>query len=94
MTFGVWADRHHHGHRRGARNPHVLGPRFRGHDGAPCADLYAAAQPVHLGGGLVAACAAVAAYALPMKLNIVVAIAAAVAFGVLADRARPDRAKL
>ena len=41
---------------------------------------------------LVAACAAVAAYALPMKLNIVVAIAAAVAFGVLADRARPDRA--
>jgi hypothetical protein len=41
---------------------------------------------------LVAACAAVAAYALPMKLNIVAAIAAAVAFGVLADHARPDRA--
>jgi predicted branched-subunit amino acid permease len=42
---------------------------------------------------VVAACAAVAAYALPMKLNIVVAIAAAVAFGVLAERASPDRAK-
>jgi predicted branched-subunit amino acid permease len=42
----------------------------------------------------VAACAAVAAYALPMKLNIVVAIAAAVAFGVLANRARPDRAEV
>jgi predicted branched-subunit amino acid permease len=38
---------------------------------------------------VVAACAAVAAYALPMKLNIVVAIAAAVAFGALADRSRP-----
>ncbi|HEX2545721.1 MAG TPA: AzlC family ABC transporter permease [Ramlibacter sp.] len=35
---------------------------------------------------LVAACAAVAAYALPLKLNIIVAIAAAVAVGVLADR--------
>jgi predicted branched-subunit amino acid permease len=43
---------------------------------------------------VVAACAAVAAYALPMKLNIVVAIAAAVAFGVLANRARPDGAKV
>ena len=35
--------------------------------------------------GLVAGCAAVAAYALPYKLNIVVAIAAAVAMGVLID---------
>lgn len=42
---------------------------------------------------IVAACAAVAAYALPLKLNIVVAIAAAVAFGVLADHARGARAK-
>lgn len=36
---------------------------------------------------VVASCAAVAAYALPLKLNIVVAIAAAVAVGALADRA-------
>ncbi len=35
--------------------------------------------------GLVAGCAAVAAYALPLKLNIVVAIAAAVAIGLLMD---------
>jgi hypothetical protein len=35
---------------------------------------------------VVAGCAAVAAYALPLKLNILVAIAAAVALGVLADR--------
>jgi len=40
---------------------------------------------------VVAACAAVAAYALPLKLNILVAIAAAVAFGVLADHARAAR---
>jgi predicted branched-subunit amino acid permease len=41
---------------------------------------------------VVAGCAAVAAYALPLKLNIVVAIAAAVAIGVLADRAPALRA--
>ena len=39
--------------------------------------------------GGVAACAAVAAFALPFKLNIVVAIAAAVAMGLVIDRARP-----
>lgn len=38
--------------------------------------------------GLVAGCAAVAAYALPLRLNIVVAIAAALAIGVLIDHAR------
>jgi predicted branched-subunit amino acid permease len=39
--------------------------------------------------GLVAGCAAVAAYALPFKLNIVVAIAAAVAIGLLIDHHAP-----
>ena len=39
--------------------------------------------------GGVAACAAVAAFALPYKLNIVVAIAAAVAMGLLIDHTRP-----
>ncbi|HEX7891928.1 MAG TPA: AzlC family ABC transporter permease [Ramlibacter sp.] len=38
----------------------------------------------------VAACAAVAAYALPLRLNIVVAISAAVAVGVLLQHVRPD----
>jgi predicted branched-subunit amino acid permease len=37
----------------------------------------------------VAACAAVAAYALPLRLNILVAIAAAVAIGLLIDSAGP-----
>jgi predicted branched-subunit amino acid permease len=39
--------------------------------------------------GAVAGCAAVAAYALPLKLNIVVAIAAAVAMGLLIDHSTP-----
>ncbi len=39
--------------------------------------------------GLVAGCAAVAAYALPLRLNIVVAIAAAVAIGLLMDHSAP-----
>ncbi len=39
--------------------------------------------------GGVAACAAVAAFALPYKLNIVVAIATAVAMGLLIDHTRP-----
>jgi predicted branched-subunit amino acid permease len=42
--------------------------------------------------GLVAAAAAVAAYALPFKLNIVVAIAAAVAMGLLIDHTTPPAA--
>jgi len=41
---------------------------------------------------VLAGTAAVAAYALPLKLNIVVAIAAAVAIGLLLERARPDLA--
>jgi predicted branched-subunit amino acid permease len=48
-------------------------------------------QPITWVAAVVAACAAVAAYALPLKLNIIVAIAAAVAVGVLADRALPGR---
>ena len=39
----------------------------------------------------VAGCAAVAAYSLPLKLNIVVAIAAAVAMGLLIDHSTPRR---
>ena len=43
--------------------------------------------------GSVAACAAVAAFALPFKLNIVVAIAAAVAMGLLIDHSTPRPAQ-
>ena len=38
----------------------------------------------------VAACAAVAAFGLPLKLNIVAAIASSVAIGLLLDRTFPD----
>jgi predicted branched-subunit amino acid permease len=41
----------------------------------------------------VAACAAVAAYALPLKLNILVAIVSAVAIGLLIDHTTPRRAE-
>jgi predicted branched-subunit amino acid permease len=42
---------------------------------------------------LVAGCAAIAAYGLPLRLNIVVAIAAAVTVGILAQHARPEPAR-
>lgn len=42
----------------------------------------------------VAGCAAVAAYALPLKLNLVVAIAAALAVGLVIDHMAPTRAKV
>jgi len=43
--------------------------------------------------GAVAGCAAVAAYALPLRLNILVAIAAAVAMGLLMERWLPEKAQ-
>ena len=54
--------------------------------GLACALLNDRATAVAAG---VAGCAAVAAYALPLKLNIVVAIAAAVAIGLLMDHSVP-----
>ena len=42
---------------------------------------------------LVAGCAAVAAYGLPMRMNIVVAISAAVTIGVVAHHMRPAARK-
>lgn len=55
-----------------------------------CAQLR---SPATWGAAIVAACAAVAAFALPLRLNILIAIAAAVAFGVMADHARSARAR-
>lgn len=43
---------------------------------------------------VLASCAAVAAYALPLKLNMLVAIAAAVAMGMIIDHSRPVRERL
>jgi predicted branched-subunit amino acid permease len=44
-------------------------------------------SPVTWAAAVLAGCAAVAAYALPLKMNILIAIAAAVALGALAERA-------
>jgi hypothetical protein len=49
-------------------------------------------RPTWIAAG-VAGSAAVAAYALPLKLNILVAIAAAVAMGLLMDRTTPRAAR-
>jgi predicted branched-subunit amino acid permease len=43
---------------------------------------------------LLAGCAAVVAYALPLKMNMLVAIAAAVAMGMIIDHSRPMRERL
>ena len=43
---------------------------------------------------VISGCAAVVAYALPLKLNIVVAIAAAVAVGLVMERSEPRRARV
>lgn len=51
-----------------------------------CTQLRSASTSV---AAVVAACAAVAAYGLPLRLNIVVAISAAVAVGAMARHARP-----
>jgi hypothetical protein len=61
----------------GDRVPGQLGPRLCRHDGAARPDVHDADRPGHLD-GLRWPAAAVAAYALPLKLNIVVAIVAAV----------------
>ena len=50
-----------------------------------------ATTPLLIVAGGVAGTVAIAAYALPLKLNIVVAIAAAVVFGLLLEKARPAR---
>jgi hypothetical protein len=67
------------------RMPGALGHRLCRHAGAAGPDLLAAVDRATWIAAAVAGCAAVAAYALPLKLNIVVAIAAAVAIGLLMD---------
>ena len=93
VTFGVWQLAIITGIVAGYGIPASWGLGFAGTMALLALTCTQLRSPSTWVAALVAACAAVAAYALPMKLNIVVAIAAAVAFGVLADHARPDRAK-
>jgi len=91
LTFGLWQTSIIVGIVAGHGIPASWGLGFAGTMALlalTCAQLR---NPSTWVAAVVAACAAVAAYALPLKLNILVAIAAAVAFGVMADHARARR---
>jgi predicted branched-subunit amino acid permease len=93
VTFGVWQLAIITGIVAGHGIPTAWGLGFAGTMALLALTCTQLRSPSTWVAAVVAACAAVAAYAIPMKLNIVVAIAAAIAFGVLADRVRPDRAR-
>ena len=91
LTFGLWQTSIVVGIVAGHGIPASWGLGFAGTMALlalTCAQLR---NPSTWVAAVVAACAAVAAYALPLKLNILVAIAAAVAFGVMAEHARARR---
>jgi predicted branched-subunit amino acid permease len=93
VTFGIWQAAIITGILLGHGIPASWGLGFAGTMALLALTCTQLRSPSTWVAAVVAACAAVAAYALPLKLNIVVAIAAAVAFSALADRARPGRAK-
>lgn len=93
MTFGLWQAAIITGIVLGYGIPESWGLGFAGTMALLALTCTLLRSPSTWVAALVAACAAIAAYALPMKLNIVVAIAAAVAFGVLADHARRAKAQ-
>jgi predicted branched-subunit amino acid permease len=92
VTFGVWQLSIISGILVGHGIPAAWGVGFAGTMALLALTCTQLRHPVTWVAALVAGCAAVAAYALPLKLNIVVAIASAVAIGVLADRLPARRA--
>ena len=86
VTFGVWQVSIITGIVAGYGIPAAWGLGFAGTMALLALTCTQLRKPATWIAAVVAACAAVAAYALPLKLNIVVAIAAAIAFGVLARR--------
>ncbi|MEZ0306459.1 MAG: AzlC family ABC transporter permease [Ramlibacter sp.] len=93
ITYGMWQLSIITGIVAGSGIPASWGLGFAGTMALLALTCTQLRNPSTLVAAVVAACAAVAAYALPLKLNILVAIAAAVAFGVLADHAQSARAK-
>jgi len=91
VTFGVWQLAIIVGIVAGAGIPTSWGLGFAGTMALLALTCTQLRNPVTWVAAVVASCAAVAAYALPLKLNILVAIAAAVAIGVLSDRAQAFR---
>lgn len=92
VTFAVWQLAIITGIVAGSGIPSSWGLGFAGTMALLALTCTQLRNPVTWVAAVVAACAAVAAYALPLKLNIVVAIVAAIAFGVLADRLPARRA--
>lgn len=86
LTFGVWQVSIITGIVAGSGIPESWGLGFAGTMALLALTCTQLRSPVNGVAAVVAGCAAIAAYALPLKLNIIVAIAAAVAVGVLADR--------
>lgn len=84
VTFGIWQVSIITGIVAGYGIPAAWGLGFAGTMALLALTCTQLRNPTTWGAALVAACAAVAAYALPLKLNILVAIAAAIAFGVVA----------
>jgi predicted branched-subunit amino acid permease len=92
MTFGVWQLSIITGILAGQAFPASWGVGFAGTMALLALTCTQLRSPITFVAAVVAGCAAVVAYALPLKLNILVAIAAAVALGVLADRTSAFRA--
>jgi predicted branched-subunit amino acid permease len=86
VTFGVWQVSIITGIVMGHGIPESWNLGFAGTMALLALTCTQMRSPVTRVAAVVAGCAAVAAYALPLKLNIIVAIAAAVAVGALADR--------
>lgn len=93
LTFGVWQVSIITGIVMGSGIPASWNLGFAGTMALLALTCTQLRNPVTSVAAVVAGCAAVAAYALPLKLNIIVAIAAAVAVGALADRAGTLRGK-
>lgn len=91
VTFAVWEASIITGILMGAGIPAAWNLGFAGTMALLALTCTQLRQPVSWAAAIVAGCAAVASYALPLKLNIIVAIAAAVAVGVLTDRAFAGR---
>jgi predicted branched-subunit amino acid permease len=87
VTFAVWQVSIVTGIVAGAGIPATWGLEFAGTMALLALTCTQLRSPTTWVASIVAACAAVAAYALPLKMNILVAIAAAIAFGVLARHA-------
>lgn len=91
LTFGVWQASIITGIVAGAAIPTSWGLGFAGTMALLALTCNLLRDRSTWAAAIVAACAAVAAYALPLRLNIVVAIAAAIAVGALARHLRPHQ---